>query len=69
LFIFGLISAGVDNYAHAGGFGGGFLAARLLDPLKPERINHLAIAVTCLALSVLSIVLSFLLPVGPPICP
>ena len=44
LFVFGLIMPGVDNYAHAGGFVGGYLAGRLLDPLKPERINHLAIA-------------------------
>jgi rhomboid protease GluP len=49
---------GIDNYAHAGGFLGGYLAGRLLDPLKPERINHLAIAVICLAISVLSIVVS-----------
>ena len=30
--------------------------ARLLDPLKPERIDHIAIAVACLALSLLSVV-------------
>jgi len=60
MFVFGLIMPGVDNYAHAGGFGGGFLAARVLDPLKPERVNHMAIAVVCLALSVLSIVVSVL---------
>ena len=51
---------GIDNYAHAGGFGGGYLAARLLDPMKPERIDHIAIAVGCLALSILSIVASVL---------
>jgi rhomboid protease GluP len=49
---------GIDNYAHAGGFGGGYLAARLLDPLKPERIDHIAIAVVCLAASLLSVVAS-----------
>ncbi len=58
--VFGLIMPGVDNYAHAGGFGGGYLTAMVLDPLKPERIDHLAIAVGCLALSVLSVVYSFL---------
>ena len=57
-FVFGLLMPGIDNYAHAGGFGGGYLAGRLLDPLKPERINHMAAAVVCLALSVLSIILS-----------
>lgn len=58
LGIFGFIMPGVDNYAHAGGFGGGYLAAQLLDPLKPERIDHLAIAVACLAASVLSVAAS-----------
>jgi hypothetical protein len=49
---------GIDNYAHAGGFGGGWLAARVLDPLKPERIDHIGIAVVCLALSLISIAAS-----------
>jgi membrane associated rhomboid family serine protease len=58
LFVFGLIMRGVDNYAHAGGFIGGFIASRLLDPLKPERINHLFLALVCLAVSILSIIVS-----------
>jgi rhomboid protease GluP len=58
LFVFGLIMRGVDNYAHAGGFIGGFVASRLLDPLKPERINHLFLALVCLAVSILSIIVS-----------
>ncbi|MND04483.1 hypothetical protein D3C83_247710 [compost metagenome] len=58
MFVFGLIMPGVDNYAHAGGFGGGYLAGRLLDPLKPEQINHMAIAVGCLVLSVLAVIVS-----------
>ena len=58
MFVFGLLMRGVDNYAHAGGFLGGYLASRVLDPLRPERIDHLAIAVVCLALSVLSIIVS-----------
>ena len=60
LGFFGFIMPGVDNYAHAGGFGGGYLAARLLDPLQPERIDHIAIAVVCLAASVLAVVASVL---------
>jgi len=48
---FGFIMPGVDNWAHAGGFAGGYLAARLLDPLKPERIDHLIAAVVCLAVT------------------
>jgi rhomboid protease GluP len=60
MFIFGLIMPGIDNYAHAGGFAGGYLAGRALDPLRPERISHLLGAVICLALSVLSVVASVL---------
>ncbi|HVT48806.1 MAG TPA: rhomboid family intramembrane serine protease [Vicinamibacterales bacterium] len=60
MFIFGLVMPGVDNYAHAGGFAGGYLASVVLDPLKPERIDHMLMAVVCLGLSVLSIVVSVL---------
>lgn len=58
LFVMGLILPGVDNSAHAGGFAGGYLAGMWLDPLKPERMDHLVGAVICLALTVLSIVAS-----------
>lgn len=60
LGFFGFVMPGVDNYAHLGGFGGGYLAAQVLDPLKPERIDHIAIALGCLAASVLAIVASVL---------
>ena len=60
LGIFGFLMPGIDNYAHAGGFGGGYLAAQMLDPLKPERIDHIAIALACLAASVLSVAASVL---------
>ena len=58
LFVFGLIMPSVDNFAHAGGFVGGYLASRLLDPLKPERIDHIAMAMLCLAAVVLAIAAS-----------
>lgn len=58
MFVFGLIMPGIDNYAHAGGFIGGYAASRLLDPLTPERINHMVWALVCIVLSVLSIVVS-----------
>jgi rhomboid protease GluP len=51
---------GVDNWAHVAGFGGGYLAARLLDPMKPEKQAYLFIALICIAAFVLSIVLSFI---------
>ena len=53
---------GVDNWAHLGGFLGGWLAARILDPLKPERTNHVVLAMLCLAASVASIAASLLIP-------
>jgi rhomboid protease GluP len=56
--IMGFLIPGIDNYAHAGGFGGGYLIARALDPLKPERIDHLAMAVGCLAASLLAVIVS-----------
>ena len=62
MFVFGFIMPGVDNYAHAGGFLGGYLTGRLLDPLKQEQINHIAIAVACLVLTVLAILASLLQP-------
>jgi rhomboid protease GluP len=60
LVVMGFIFPGLDNYAHAGGFGGGYLAARLLDPLKPERVNHIVGGLVCLAVSLLAIVISVL---------
>ena len=53
--IFAFLLPNIDNWAHGGGFVGGYLTARLLDPLKPERIDHLAVAVALLALSVLTV--------------
>jgi len=61
LVFLGLFMQGiVDNYAHAGGFAGGYLMGRILDPLKPERIDHVLIAVGLLALSLLAVVVSVL---------
>jgi rhomboid protease GluP len=60
LFFFGLVMPGVDNYAHAGGFAGGYLAAQWLDPLRPERIDHILAALVCLALVVISVLASVL---------
>lgn len=58
LGVFGLIFPGIDNFAHAGGFLGGYASARVLDPLKPERIDHVIIAVLCLLAVVVSIAVS-----------
>ncbi len=58
LFIMGFILPGVDNYAHAGGFVGGYVAGMWLDPLKPERMDHLVGAVLCLVATLISILAS-----------
>jgi rhomboid protease GluP len=60
MFVFGLIRPGVDNFAHAGGFIGGYFAGRYVDPLKPERVTHLLWALGCLVLSLLSILASLI---------
>jgi rhomboid protease GluP len=60
LFVFGLIMPGIDNYAHAGGFAGGYVAGKWLDPLKPERMDHLVGAVACLALTIAAIAASII---------
>jgi rhomboid protease GluP len=58
LVLYGFMLPGIDNYAHAGGLAGGYLAARALDAMKPERVDHIVIALVCLGLSLLSIVYS-----------
>jgi rhomboid protease GluP len=58
LVIMGFVIQGIDNFAHFGGLGGGYVVARFLDPLKSERIDHLAIAAGLLAVSILSVVAS-----------
>jgi rhomboid protease GluP len=60
LFIFGLIMPGVDNYAHAGGYVGGYLTGMWLDPLKRERMDHFIYAVACMAATALAILASIL---------
>ncbi len=59
LGVFGLIFPGVDNWAHAGGFAGGYLASAVLDPNKRERVDHLVMAVGCLVLTAVALVWSF----------
>jgi membrane associated rhomboid family serine protease len=57
-FVFGLIFPGIDNAAHAGGFIGGYLAGLWLDPLKPERVNHMITALVCMVATALAILAS-----------
>ena len=48
----------IDNYAHAGGFAGGFLISKWLDPLRPERVDHLIAGLVCLVASWLAVLVS-----------
>lgn len=60
LFLMGVILPGVDNYAHLGGFLGGYLGARILAPTRPEsRTDRLAAAVVLVA-SLAAVLWSFL---------
>jgi rhomboid protease GluP len=58
LFVFGLIMPGVDNYAHAGGFLGGYGASAFMNPHTRERGDHMIIAVVCLLATFFAIVFS-----------
>jgi rhomboid protease GluP len=60
LFIFGLIMPGVDNFAHAGGFIGGYAASAVMNPLTRERGDHTLVAVGCLVLTFLAVLMSVL---------
>jgi len=60
MFVFGLFMSrmGVDNWAHLGGFAGGYATAKLLDPLHPERLDHLIGALVCLGATGIAIAFS-----------
>jgi rhomboid protease GluP len=53
--VFGLIMPGIDNAAHLGGFAGGYVAGKFLDPLKAERMDHFVMAAVCLVATALAI--------------
>jgi rhomboid protease GluP len=58
LFIFGFVMPGVDNWAHLGGFVGGYAAGKFLDPMTPERTDHLIAALFCLVITGIAVVVS-----------
>ena len=62
LFLFGFMMPGIDNFAHLGGFLGGYLMASWLNPLKPETQEHLIGALVVLAASALAVLASVLVP-------
>ena len=64
MFLYGLFMPGIDNYAHAGGFLGGYATSWLFNPLKRERGDHILIAVVCLVATALAVIASLI--VGLP---
>jgi rhomboid protease GluP len=63
--IMGILMPNIDNWAHAGGFAGGYLAGIWLDPLKPERADHMVIAAVCLVASAIAVAVSLLTAFWP----
>lgn len=61
--IIGLLIPMIDNWAHLGGFAGGYVVSRFLDPLEDEAPHHVMIALVCLGLNAASIIASVLLGV------
>ena len=58
ILIFGFLVSGIDNWAHLGGFAGGYLCSKALDPLKPERMDHFLGAVACIVATAIAFVVS-----------
>ncbi|MFQ5604337.1 MAG: rhomboid family intramembrane serine protease [bacterium] len=60
LFIFGFLFPGIDNFAHAGGFVGGYLSASLLGftEIKPENRKHHLLALAAIGLTLLAFLLA-----------
>ena len=56
--MFGVVmgSSGIDNYAHIGGFVGGYLTSAFFNPMTRERGDHMIIALGCLVATALAIV-------------
>ncbi|RMF66554.1 MAG: rhomboid family intramembrane serine protease [Calditrichaeota bacterium] len=62
VFILGFLMPGINNFAHAGGFIGGYLSAGLLgfSEVKKETHTHHLMALAAIALTVLSFLLALL---------
>jgi rhomboid protease GluP len=58
LFVFGFIMPGIDNYAHAGGFAGGYVTSAFLRPSTRERGDHMIGAAVCVVATALALVYS-----------
>ncbi|MFN7981638.1 MAG: rhomboid family intramembrane serine protease [Vicinamibacterales bacterium] len=56
IVLFGFVFQGIDNWAHAGGFAGGYVASMALKPTERERGDHALIAGVCVLASLASLV-------------
>ena len=61
LFVFGFIMPGIDNFAHLGGFLGGYGVSRVLNPFQPEKVDYLLAALIGLGLTLIAILASVVL--------
>jgi rhomboid protease GluP len=60
LGLFGFVMPDIDNWAHLGGFLGGYAMSRWLDPWQPERVDHVVAAFLCFAATVAAVIASVL---------
>jgi len=60
LFVFGFLFPGINNWAHAGGFAGGYLSARLLgyNEKKPETITYKNLASMTIVITIICFVIA-----------
>lgn len=54
--VMGLVMSGTDNYAHVGGFAGGYAVSALFNPLTRERGDHMIAATACLGVTALALI-------------
>jgi rhomboid protease GluP len=64
ILVMGFLLPGIDNMAHIGGFAGGYLIGRWLDPLRPEKLDHMLGGLACLGACAFAIVASILNGLG-----
>lgn len=66
LFVFGFIMRGVNNWAHGGGFAGGWIAAHLMGFIDEQResTGMLVASLVLIVLTVVGVVLSFVKVTG-----
>jgi len=60
ILISGFLISGIDNWAHLGGFAGGYFCSKFLDPLKPERMDHFLGAIGCIVLTAIAMAVSII---------